>query len=194
MIARIPAIKGVKYRHNSEGFSLQAGILTTLEPALLLTALCLAALGAYALPGRRGYLGGRRALPLSSETARWHDAGEVESASGGGMRAGIPLERQAAVALGNRTAVEGGAVEVQRAGSRESLATEQRRWDAGVVKTTDVVTYSQDDLAKVSISAVRIGARLTTVDCETELCGQEIAIWCFSPSSYCYYGTRRDVQ
>jgi hypothetical protein len=150
MIARIPAIKGVKYRHNSEGFSLQAGILTTLEPALLLMALCLAALGAYALPGRRGYLGGRRALPLSAETARWHDAGEVESASGdgggGAMRAGIPLERQAAVALGNRTAVEGGAVEAQG-----GLAAEQRGWDAGIVKTTDVVTYSQDDLAKVSI-------------------------------------------
>ena len=164
MIARIPAIKGVKYRHNSEGFSLQAGILTTLEPALLLVALCLAALGAFALPGRRGYLGGRRAAPLSAEAARWHDSGEVGSA--GGARAGIPLERQAAAALGNRTAVEGRAgsgrpVEVQRSGgSRESLVEEQRKWEAGIVKTTDVVTYSQDDLAKVRLTSMRIGFEL----------------------------------
>jgi hypothetical protein len=159
MIARVPAIKGVKYRHNSEGFSLQAGILTTLEPALLLVALCLAALGAYALPGRRGYVGGRRPAPLSAEATRWHDAGEAESGGGrGGMRAGIPLERQAAAALGNRTAVEGGATggrqpEAQRGagGSHESLEDEQREWEAGIIKTTDVTTYSQDDLAKVSI-------------------------------------------
>jgi hypothetical protein len=176
MIARIPALKGTHYRRNNEGFSIQAGILTTLEPALLLIALCLAALGTLTLPGRRGYLGSRRAAQLSESTARWHDvAGEAEAGSaaalgmrGGGGGGGIPLERQAAVALGNQTAVEGGGVgrqvDVPRSdgGSRESLVAEQRKWEAGIVKTTDVVTYSQDDLAKVSFfsSAARSGAEL----------------------------------
>jgi hypothetical protein len=158
MIARIPAIKGVKYRHNSEGFSLQAGILTTLEPALLLVALSLAALGAFVLPGRRGYLGGRRAAPLAADAARWRDAGEVESV----RSAGIPLERQAAAALGSRTDVEAGAgagagrqAEARGDGaSRESLVEEQRKWEAGIVKTTDVATDSQDDLAKVRLASV----------------------------------------
>jgi hypothetical protein len=192
--------------HSRTGFSIQAGILTTIEPALFLLALCLATLGGLQPRTRGGYLRTRRATRLSPAAAeRWHDGSSTADTESALRLRGIPLEPGSrsglGLALGNSATVEAGArIErgVERgvirppsppsplslsplsppsppppkgagagagaekgagagkaAGGRvpgasvEKLVAEQREWEAGIVKTTDVITYSQDDLAKV---------------------------------------------
>jgi hypothetical protein len=143
MIARIPAIMNLRFRTGFPYNSIPFGILNTIEAGLIILALCLATLSPlFPSPARS-----RRAV-----VSRW----DMESQSA--LR-GIPLES----GMGNSTLVEGNVAAGQPGASKGSKKGRKKvdsgdtltmeGWgDGGIVKTTDVITHSQDDLGKVRLN------------------------------------------
>jgi hypothetical protein len=136
-------------------------MLTTIEPGLIIVALCLATLSPL--------------LPTPKSTRRNRRVPRNDLESHPALR-GIPLERN----FGNTTIIEGNTQESKRKStskltlplkaktkggfnSTDTLVQQengQTAWDSGIMKTTDVITFSDEDLT----SKVRHMARVDMID------------------------------